>query len=275
MLHAILKGKIANPAIEDSLSSGVFRRLMYLGEDLLWTILCKTIVPSDILPDCAVGVDYDNSEFWPYWWMRESLSEGRKVEPDFLLCFNDFDLIVEAKRWDSISQYADQLAREWLAYYDQTPKARAYLCAVGGLGNATNEVIKSLQDEVNRRVQLMRPGAQQAILVGMSWRKLYASINALRAGGELAGHENAILDDIREVLRLHNIEYREPEWFGDFPQKASVLGGIRSESLSFYMDQKRYQPNRNDSYSEYWWREGQAFRPIRNASIDFFQRRLI
>ena len=51
MLHALLQGKIANPAIEDSLTSAVFGRLLYLRADLLWTILSKAVWPSDILPD--------------------------------------------------------------------------------------------------------------------------------------------------------------------------------------------------------------------------------
>ena len=48
-----------------------------------------------------------SEEFWPNW-DPEGTDNINRVTPDLFMRFANFDLIVEAKRWDSFQQSSDQ-----------------------------------------------------------------------------------------------------------------------------------------------------------------------
>ena len=230
MLQAILKGNTPNPAIEDTLTSSVFGRLIYLKTDLIWSILSNAFLSDVSLQHSQI--DYENTEFWPRWLLE---SENMTVIPDLLLRFDKFDLIIEAKRWDSYMQDPHQLAREWLSYHDQQfIKQQVYLLAVGGLGNAPKDTISVLQNEINQIIKDKQIEIKLPLLIGTSWRKLHETIHLLQLEENVTEYENAILNDIRKTLKIHGIEYREPKWFIDFAEQVSTLCNIQQSSIKFF-----------------------------------------
>ena len=230
MLRAILKGKASNPAIEDTLTAGVFGRLMYLNTKLIWSILSSSFLSDASLQNSPI--DYENTEFWPHWWLEK---DKKTVEPDIILRFDQCDLIVEAKRWDSYMQNPHQLVREWISYHEQQLiKKKVFLLAVGGLGNSPKETILTLQSEINKIIINEQIDIKQPLLIGTSWRRLYEVIHLLQSTENITEYENAILNDIQETLRIHDIEYREPKWFIDFSEQALTLCNIQQSSLKYF-----------------------------------------
>jgi hypothetical protein len=87
-------------ACEDSLTAAVFTHLLHLPAEVFWRILRRACC-TDTLPESAgepLSVDY-----WPSWDPKGTGNTNRVV-PDFFIRFRGFDLIIEAKRWDSDMQ---------------------------------------------------------------------------------------------------------------------------------------------------------------------------
>jgi hypothetical protein len=232
MLHAVLCKKITNPAIEDSLTASVFERILYLREEIIFSILSKSLITNNILP--INKIDYENTKFWPYWTFEHNSREY--VEPDMIIKFENYDLIIEAKRSDHFSQKAEQLAFEWLAYLEHgNINKNALLLAVGGLGQTPEKTVAVLQEEIEKIIiQKKGKSIDLPVLLGTSWRKIHETIILIQSDQNLADYENAILSDIRSALIEHGIAYHEPEWFIDFAEKSSFLCNIEDSSINFF-----------------------------------------
>lgn len=119
MFYGVTKNKLvlANAQCEDSLTSSVFERLALLSDENLWWVLrnaCdKQALAATPLPD-NVG-KLEKIEFWPSWKPDSQLERNSsRVEPDVFLRFEQYDIIVEAKRHDftqsqNIEQWQNEL----------------------------------------------------------------------------------------------------------------------------------------------------------------------
>ena len=123
------KGKL--DICEDSLTASVFDLLKYLPTDLFWYIL-KQALHQDYLPSYCGEILV--IQYWAKWNAKETNNKNY-VEPDIFMRFKDFDLIIEAKRYDANQQYIGQLENEIKSYlneYSEDEKT-LYLLQVGGL----------------------------------------------------------------------------------------------------------------------------------------------
>lgn len=100
---------------EDSLTASVLTHLMHLPMEVCWRIIQQACYTAE-LPD-IVG-EPSEVQLWPKW-NAASTGNAYYVEPDVFLRFRDFDLIIEAKRWDDGQQDAAQWRREVLAYANE------------------------------------------------------------------------------------------------------------------------------------------------------------
>ena len=139
MFYGVTKNKLvlANAQCEDSLTSSVFERLALLSDENLWWVLrnaCdKQALAATPLPD-NVG-KLEKIEFWPSWKPDSQLERNSsRVEPDVFLRFEQYDIIVEAKRHDfTQSQNIEQWQNELGAWCQEFQTDRpVVLLAIGG-----------------------------------------------------------------------------------------------------------------------------------------------
>jgi len=104
-------GKFINHC-EDSLTAAIFTHLLHLPTEVFWQILASACY-TEHLPKFTGEIEI--CELWPKW---NAMGTGNShyVEPDVFIRFRDFDLIIEAKRWDADMQYTDQWRRELVSY---------------------------------------------------------------------------------------------------------------------------------------------------------------
>lgn len=123
---------------EDSLTASVFGLLQYLPSDIFWSILKRSLL-HDKLP-YAVG-ELQHIGFWEKWNPTETRN-SKYVEPDVLLRYQEFDIILEAKRYDSSQQSHHQMEDQIRAYqnvYGLESKSLIFI-QVGGLHSFVDEV---------------------------------------------------------------------------------------------------------------------------------------
>jgi len=130
---------------EDSLTASIFSHLLYFPNEVFWDIL-KEACYSNELP--AIPGEPLEINYWPSW--NSSHTENSvRVEPDLFIRFADFDLIIEAKRWDDKQQYRGQWEKEVQAYINEyaSEEQPLYFIALGGLNKEESEEILFTQKE--------------------------------------------------------------------------------------------------------------------------------
>lgn len=150
MLHAILSNKAGRnidskevhwrelfTTSEDSLTSTIIGGLLHLPVELFWQILNNACLGhlTTGLASRIISVD-----FWPHW-TAENSENTNFVEPDVFIRTSDFDLIIEAKRFDYSQQSFAQWKNEFQGYineYEDRPR-RIILLAIGGLTDYLSE----------------------------------------------------------------------------------------------------------------------------------------
>lgn len=212
MLHAILINKAGRnissnevhwrqlfTASEDSLTSTILGTLLYLPRELFWKILINSCYDQEILHASTIQL----IEFWPRWTI-DATADGW-VEPDIFIRTVDFDLIVEAKRYDYDQQRIEQWEREYCGYLNnfKEDNRRVYLLAIGGISNSDTETIKL--------------GEQSIKVIKCRWSSLVNQIKLVRTDisiGKLCIPNSdsvlTILDDLILGFRIHG--YFVGEW---------------------------------------------------------------
>lgn len=127
---------------EDSLTSSIFERLAYLPDEISWKIL-KDACYGNELPKVAGPLL--SIEYWPHW-NSENTDNTKFVEPDVFLRYSDFDLLIEAKRFDNNQQSQFQWEKELESYKNEffEEKKALYFVALGGIKNEETEYLNNL-----------------------------------------------------------------------------------------------------------------------------------
>ena len=141
-LYTKNKGKLK--ICEDSLTSHVFDLMKYLPVELFWSILKKSLY-QDKLPDYCGEIE--ELLFWEKWNAKET-GNTRFVEPDVFVRFKNFDIIIEAKRYDNFQQNEKQHQAQMQSYlneFEEESKTLYYI-QLGGLHdkeNVSNKIINN------------------------------------------------------------------------------------------------------------------------------------
>jgi hypothetical protein len=183
---------------EDSFTSTVFELLFYLPSDLLWKIITDSCY-QPVLP--ATSGPMLSFEFWPHWNPIGTQNE-LFVEPDLFIEFEEFHLIIEAKRHDySDTQSRDQWRKEVQSYLNEFPEKERkplYLLAVAGLksGAEVQEPIIDIDPEFPVRIGFTR------------WKQIRNSVQSmkhqfLKDREKGAAGVPAILNSLLLAFRIH------------------------------------------------------------------------
>ncbi len=135
MIHAYSKfvKKSNGDFNEDFKTYATIGQLRYLPTDLFWHLLRASSVSPELLP--ATAGKLEAFEMWPSW-NPTATSNTTRVEPDVLIRFSDFDLIIEVKKTDSKGQTRQQWENEITAYHNTYGfDKKIMLLALGGNSN--------------------------------------------------------------------------------------------------------------------------------------------
>jgi hypothetical protein len=194
---------------EDSLTSTVFSQLLHLPFECVWGILKEASFGSE-LPQ-SPG-EPEKIEFWPNW-NPEGTDNSFRVEPDLFFRFREFDLIIEAKRWDQGQQSRYQWEKELQAYtneyvHDEKP---VFMIALGGLHGFLTE-----------QVRLSDLGRPACSVVMMQWHRVLQAVIRLRKGLEKVPFPSSAiraqirtLEHVVDTFSHHG--FSTGSWYEDLP----------------------------------------------------------
>jgi hypothetical protein len=130
------KGRSSLVLNEDQLSSLVFDLLKYLPTEIFYKILKESLY-QDKLPKISGNIL--NFSFWEKW-NPDNTTNIKFVEPDIFVRFDNFDIILEAKRYNENQQYKDQLVNQIQSYFNEfsVDNKELIYVQVGGLYSKTN-----------------------------------------------------------------------------------------------------------------------------------------
>lgn len=232
---------------EDSLTATILGTMLYLKDDDFWDIIglaCKELAV--VIPSKSEIIDV---HFWASW-NPENTSNVRFVEPDVLIQTTDFDLIIEAKRWDSDQQDSGQWQKEILSYLNEyaVKNKSVYFLALG-----TNNLAKENIIIGDKTISIFK----------CRWRDILFQVHQ-KTKKEINSGRKRIFYDIIQWFNLHG--YFEVKWelITGFVQDIQDFLPIKENSL-ILLQQNIFQyqtqlilPMRN-SFS------------ISNNSLSFFQ----
>jgi len=237
MIPGIRIGKIKIRDWEDSLTSAVFQLLFYLPQPIFTKILAQTL-ESSLTPDSFLNLE--QIDYWPKW---DSSYSGNKryVEPDIFISFKQFDLIVEAKRWEESGQYEDQWKKEIITYHNEygINEKRIFLWALGGNPNLENKniYIDDLPNDKKIAIPIIRTTWTKLLTVIKSSRKNYNK----ESNSEFKGPVNRIFDDLLYSFELHG--FFAGTWFNEHENEFRSSGNFSSS----------YFTKQNEKYDSQKW----------------------
>ena len=199
----------------------VFGRLLYLPSELVWRIIresCSTKV-ADEFQEAGKIQSY---EFWPRYDVKNKegvkTADNRKyVEPDVVIHFSEFTLIIEAKAKDNQNyvQTKEQWTNELHSYRNVGYEDKVVMLSIGG--NTDLETFE-LEDSVD--------GNGIVPVYKATWIKLLQIIYDIHQ--DVANDDNIarVLSDLKETF-THFKDYYIKSWLADIP-----LHSIRKEAAS-------------------------------------------
>lgn len=218
-------GKFINHK-EDSLTAAIFTHLLHLPVEVFWVILRNSCY-GDLLPK-TVG---EPTEIvgWPNW-NAENTRNTRRVVPDLFIRFPEFDLIIEAKRWDAGMQTRGQWEDQITAYTNEFGDEDRLLkfIALGGIHGQKPEeiVIETGVGTEARRVECPIVMCQWARILDQC-KRMRQECGRLEYGGSQNTANIRVIDDLIDLFSWHG--YSTGRWFKDFEfgkhRLTSMLGG--------------------------------------------------
>jgi len=132
MINSTIRKKNDNSTNEDPKTSFVFEMLLMLPDDLFCKIMKEATECNDFSGKLG------KYTFWPDWDVKniKEINNEKYVEPDLFIQFENFDVIIEAKRSD-YGQNKDQWNGQLTAYYHSNSlngmrREKVVYIAVGG-----------------------------------------------------------------------------------------------------------------------------------------------
>ena len=195
---------------EDSLTAVVFDTLKYLPTEMFWSILKRSLY-YDKLPIASGNLL--SISFWDKW-SPKNTSNSSFVEPDIFLRFNEFDVIIEAKRHNEKQQSIAQMKNEIQAYYNEynDDNKDLYFIQLGGLHNNNDELDYQL-------------GVKSIVICKTNWTKLLEQIDSenkkiKNSGLTILSSYSRILEDSINGFALH--QYYKKRWLKNLTIKSTI-----------------------------------------------------
>lgn len=182
---------------EDTLTSSVIGILQYLSGDLFWRAL------RDSCGEKA-NIEEDSGELLKIFFWRRFLPDEEvnvnHVEPDVYCEFENFNIIIEAKKGDAIGQDETQWRKEIISYTKEIEcDKKLYLVALGG-----NNSLK---------VKTLDYNESTYTIYGASWQRLLDVCINLLHSDDLTLSDRRILSDVVDLFSKHH--YYSISWLKD------------------------------------------------------------
>lgn len=169
---------------EDLLTSAFFCRLQYLDEERQRRLLCELIGQE------LARSKFQTVEYWPRYEY-----DDRAVEPDLILGFKDFNVIVEVK-----SPHAMHSVEQWKREAEAVARSVEleedwYLLPLGG-SMSTTEILETKQ------LAITNGDTTVCVLPLVTWHQILKKVDCMRGAD---ASQNPILDDLVEIFRLYGL----------------------------------------------------------------------
>lgn len=223
MIYAVKHNKV-NRAIykanEDSLTSSIFERLMYLPQELIHHIMETALL--DTIP----GLNFHQLEridYWPSWNAKDNTTNSSRVEPDVFIRTATQDIIIEAKRYDERQQNERQWENQIQAYYNEyrDDEKSLIFIALGGLH--TEETGNVNSEKKNHKIYKCK------------WSGILKAVTDVKYEMELSKHFTHnnfaicnILDDIILCFALYG--FSTADWLERFVKAPK----IQQQSINYF-----------------------------------------
>lgn len=213
MLNAIIHGKSSRVNTGSGEESISWKQLYQKREDLLTASFftrfsyLSPVNQHRILKHCFSDqgdfTEFEEIDYWPKYDLPEQ--EGRKfVEPDLLIKFKDFDLLVEVKPPQGGDQYIAQWQLEIEGYLAQEIKTKPLkFLAIGRINKVSDAEISDLKSKVND---------DHFILASVKWKKIAVFIYNLLQSSSVDTQDKLILKDMLKSLNLYGIRGHDLYW---------------------------------------------------------------
>lgn len=207
---------------EDSFTSTIFERLMYLPKELFQSILVNS------LDETIPALDLTSIELVEYWpkWCGQGTGNPKFVSPDLFIRTQKSDIIIEAKRTDINQQDRTQWENQVTAYYNEYTKDNKELIyiALGGIRNPTT-------DEVSRRSNAPTK------IFKCKWQRILSvvknTLNRLESSHHLTHGQTAIHNILTDIIMAFGMYgYFTGEWL----EKSVKPAYISSDNLKLMND---------------------------------------
>lgn len=183
--------------LEDHVTAAVFARLSYLPDDMVWSILYRSILLGhssrfDARPHIKAF------RFWPVYTLEASEHDSHVVtkEPDVVIETSSFTWIIEAKRFDDTAGHTlEQIRNEIAAYRNHEFAHDKPVCMLLMGGRIPEDIAEAITD-CNTELRYL------------SWHDLRRNVNELRKKiPSRCGLDycKRTLSDIDEALQLHGV----------------------------------------------------------------------
>ena len=232
MLRAIIHGKAGR--VDSNGESVSWRKLFKSREDLLtaaiftrWSYL--SLKAKHFLINKWIGrIELKTSAFQEIeFWSKYDL-EGREfVEPDVLIRFKDFNILIEVKPPRGGNQYFRQWDRELEGYFSSSESLPLHFLAVGRNSVQANDW----------KVTLLTKYKHLNSIDTISWKSVAESIYNLTKDSELDYQDHRILIDMIEALKIYGVIAHPYKWT-DFNKCFDDFRNINLFSISKFGDVK-------------------------------------
>lgn len=211
MLNAVINGKAGRIDIEKDAESLSWRQLYKKREDLLTsTFFSRFTYLSGLLQHRLLKkwlgsgdfTEFQSAEYWPRYDLPDN-DERDFVEPDLLLRFEDYDVLIEVKPPQGGDQYLTQWLNEIEGYFAQDDTKTLYFLAIGRVGN----VLESL--DVN---ELRKTYSQFTDIKSIEWKPIAQELYQLQRSQKLDAQDSRIVDDMLQALELYGVRGYEVKW---------------------------------------------------------------
>lgn len=224
MLHKAILAKENLPlfaAKEDSLTATILGTMLYLEDKTFWEILLAAT--NLTFTECNKTIE--TVHFWAKW-NAENTTNINYVEPDVLIQTTDFDLIIEAKRWDSDQHYLQQWQNEIQSYWNEYGKGdkKLYFLALG-----TNNILTEQIKIDNKTIEVFK----------CKWKDILFQVHQ-KSKNTIDSGKKRILQDIIHWFNLHGFFEVKWENTGDFLSKIKNLTPIQSHHITT-LSQNQFQ----------------------------------
>jgi len=236
------KQRLDNPK-EDTQTSSIIGDLLHLPSDLFWVLLRNSCTDKVFLPVvCGEILDF---EFWPHWDATGTVNTTI-VEPDVFISFEEFDLIIEAKKYDESGQYENQWRNEIGSYYNNFPSQDKKLIVVA-IGGSKDMQKKDLT--INRLLSDNKSKICSVPIFKCNWlsilievTRVLDEIQTIKYKDSIRSSHKRILQDVIRSFNIHSLYFLK--WLDSLNRDNLNIG---DSSIDVFKLQYRLNHTKNES----------------------------